>query len=101
MAAIALFGCTSVRMVERNGCWLKQTDGLFRGLHEELGVDGDAGAELGLEMDRQHGMPREPRGRAQGLVEHGQDHAAVALAGLLLRRPAKTAPVPAGCQSSG
>jgi hypothetical protein len=37
MAAIALFGCTSVRMVERNGCWLKQTDGLFRGLHEELG----------------------------------------------------------------
>jgi hypothetical protein len=37
LAAIVVVGCTSVRMVERNGCWLKQTDGLFRGLHEELG----------------------------------------------------------------
>jgi hypothetical protein len=37
MAAIALFGCTSVRMVERNGCWLKQSSGFFSGTHEELG----------------------------------------------------------------
>jgi hypothetical protein len=35
--AIAMVGCTSVRMVERDGCWVKRTERTLGGNSEELG----------------------------------------------------------------
>src|SRR5438105_15649261 len=35
-AILALVGCTSVRMVERDGCWLKQTEKWPSRVNEEL-----------------------------------------------------------------
>jgi len=32
-----LAGCTSVKMVQREGCWMRQTDGFLRGTTEEIG----------------------------------------------------------------
>src|SRR5438128_10798056 len=39
MAALscALLACTSVKMVQREGCWVKQTERTLRGTTEELG----------------------------------------------------------------
>ena len=37
LALAALTGCTSVRMVQREGCWLKQTDKWPGRVTEELG----------------------------------------------------------------
>lgn len=38
VALVALAAsCTSVRMVQREGCWMKQTDTTFSGTREELG----------------------------------------------------------------
>src|SRR5258706_15892559 len=36
LAALAA-SCTSVRMVQRDGCWMKQTDSTFGGSRQELG----------------------------------------------------------------
>src|SRR5205814_1419645 len=38
VALVALAAsCTSVRMVQREGCWMKHTESTFGGSHEELG----------------------------------------------------------------
>ena len=36
-AAAAALGCTSVHVVQRDGCWLKRTEGFLQGTSEELG----------------------------------------------------------------
>ena len=37
VVGVALAACTSVHMVQRDGCWLKQTSHTFGGTNEELG----------------------------------------------------------------
>jgi hypothetical protein len=37
LVAAAVGGCTSVRVVQRDGCWVKRTSGPFHKVHEELG----------------------------------------------------------------
>jgi hypothetical protein len=36
-AATVTGGCTSVRMVQRDGCWIKRTERTFRGVREDIG----------------------------------------------------------------
>ena len=37
LAGVVLGGCTSVKMVQRDGCWVRQTKRTFGGTKEDLG----------------------------------------------------------------
>jgi hypothetical protein len=38
LLAAGVGGCTSVRVVQRDGCWVRQTTGPFKRVHEEVGI---------------------------------------------------------------
>src|SRR5918911_838708 len=37
LVAVTLGGCTSVKLAQRDGCWVRHTEGFLRGTKEELG----------------------------------------------------------------